>query len=221
MTEMDVLCHVWRGAAQKRRWEAGPLAIKSVPAAAHACTYYLKSCDGWTIKVWKDNWVPNQGPLVEIQGLCPPFGSRGEDEISWKESPDAWQRIINNQTPPSFWNDPVNDWVISNLNQSSVAKSDWSVLFSLTIDGVWRARNDFIFRNILPNVDKVVFTFKKAFAKNLGDCSAVQAELWAIFLNLNVAHEKGFNAIFIESDSLLSVSLVCVVFIFALILVLT
>lgn len=63
--------------------------------------------------------------------------------------------------------------------------------------------------------------FKKAFAKNLGDCSAVQAELWAIFLNLNVAHEKGFNAIFIESDSLLSVSLVCVVFIFALILVLT
>lgn len=39
-----MLCHVWRGAAQKRRWEAGPLAIKSVPAAAHACTYYLKSC---------------------------------------------------------------------------------------------------------------------------------------------------------------------------------
>lgn len=54
--------------------------------------------------------------------------------------------------------------------------------------------------------------FKKAFAKNLGDCSAVQAELWAIFLNLNVAHEKGFNAIFIESDSLLSVSLVCGVY---------
>lgn len=30
--------------------------------------------------------------------------------------------------------------------------------------------------------------------------------------NLNVAHEKGFNAIFIESDSLLSVSLVCGVY---------
>lgn len=260
------ICHSWKDVSSNLVWIIG---------------------DGWTIKVWKDNWVPNQGPLVEviphnqqhltndmcvtflvdgngqwdlrhisqflsqdiveqIQGLCPPFGSRGEDEISWKESPDgsfkmslackfftnqdlvinssnlfkkiwcwkgqerlcfllwkvarrvlptnvfkkhhhislddvcpicttraesllhvlrkctsvvsAWQKIINNQTPPSFWNDPVNDWVISNLNQSSVAKSDWSVLFSLTIDGVWRARNDFIFRNILPNVDKVVFT---------------------------------------------------------------
>ena len=50
--------------------------------------------------------------------------------------------------------------------------------------------------------------FLGGFAKNLGQCSVLEAELWGIYEGLNLAWEAGLRNIILESDSVKAVPMV-------------
>lgn len=50
---------------------------------------------------------------------------------------------------------------------------------------------------------EVIFSF----AKDIGTCSVVQAELWAIYFGLKVSWDRGFKSLHVESDSQVAINL--------------
>ena len=46
------------------------------------------------------------------------------------------------------------------------------------------------------------------FARNIGICSSVTAELWAIYVGLHMTWDKGFRKVVLESDSRVVVGLI-------------
>lgn len=49
--------------------------------------------------------------------------------------------------------------------------------------------------------------FRLAFTLYLGDCSVLDAELWAILYGIRLACARGFRQIMVESDSLLAINM--------------
>lgn len=85
------------------------------------------------------------------------------------------------------WNPPPNGWVKLNCDGART-------------DGEGRAGCGGVVRN-----DSGKFCF--AFSCNLGECSVLASELWAILYGARLAWERGFQNIIIESDSLLAINL--------------
>lgn len=165
--------------------------------------------------------------------------------------------------------------MVTNLKESkTIELGNWPLLFDITLDFLWRARNEWVFNqtHIQPrgaevaikksltkiiqskcmlgrlikhradmNMEASIFwkppdmgvakvncdgavshnprnaacggvirdTYGNmivAFAKHLGDCSSLQAELWAIFYGVQLAKDRGFDRLKVESDSMIAIN---------------
>ncbi|KAL4311250.1 hypothetical protein GQ457_01G038400 [Hibiscus cannabinus] len=89
--------------------------------------------------------------------------------------------------PPSRWQEPEPDWICLNVDAAVSPKSS-----SGSIGGVFRNHTG---------------SWILGFQKQIGIVSILQAELWAIFIGLQIAWEQNFLFVTVQSDSMEAVNL--------------
>ncbi|KAF7801750.1 ribonuclease H [Senna tora] len=87
------------------------------------------------------------------------------------------------------WNNPEDGWVKVNVNGSS------------NIDDNMNGACGGVVRDHLEN-------FIVGFARNLGNCSSNQAEVWGVLSGLEIVWRHGFRRVVVEMDSLITYGLV-------------
>ncbi|KAL4282362.1 hypothetical protein GQ457_03G021730 [Hibiscus cannabinus] len=135
----------------------------------------------------------------------------------------VYAQFVMLQTSQSFMFSGTMVWIINNLS-SRVVHSEggmpWPSLFLSMLCQLWKSRNDFIFNStcwICLNVDGAVSSVTRTgsiggllrdyvgswisdFQKRIGNCTPLQAELWAIFIGLQYAWDQGVEILQVQSD---------------------
>jgi hypothetical protein len=74
----------------------------------------------------------------------------------------VWKNIYGNIVREEFWNSNIQEWLISNIiGVFANGDKDWSGLFGLVVDGIWRSRNESIFSRVTNSVQSVVAMARK------------------------------------------------------------
>ncbi|XP_019465326.1 PREDICTED: uncharacterized protein LOC109363516 [Lupinus angustifolius] len=62
----------------------------------------------------------------------------------------VWHGVPKSQIPSTFFCDNLQDWCCSNLfcSDQVLGLAEWSLVFGITIDAIWRNRNQWIFDNL-------------------------------------------------------------------------
>ncbi|KAF7814111.1 putative ribonuclease H protein At1g65750 family [Senna tora] len=135
----------------------------------------------WKVWKWRNDFIFNNGkssvgdPVLHIQQYC-------RFVISAFSSVDK-ERQNRRAAVKIAWKPPPEEWVKINVDGSV----DPSSFGSSACGGVLRDRDG---------------NFLCGFIRNVGSCSIILADLWGILSGLQVAWNRGFKKVILETDSL-------------------
>nr|KYP67585.1 Putative ribonuclease H protein At1g65750 family [Cajanus cajan] len=71
---------------------------------------------------------------------------------------NVWSHLVNGGIPPNFINSNLGTWIVSNL---TCRNENWRLIFAVTIDKLWKARNALIFDQHHVNPYCLVVSIKR------------------------------------------------------------
>ncbi|KAL4318363.1 hypothetical protein GQ457_18G022390 [Hibiscus cannabinus] len=157
--------------------------------------------------------------------MCEICGSGHEDIEhvlrSCTAAKEVWTRVVPRSTQEAFFSLPIREWLRDNLFGESLVAGD--AMWGIRGRPSWtRPRTGWIKANVDASVSMVDRSagaggvlrddsgaWISGYARYVGRCDALLAELWAIHDGLLLAWDLGFRFVELESDCLEAVRIIC------------
>ncbi|KAJ1412772.1 Ribonuclease H-like superfamily [Sesbania bispinosa] len=123
-------------------------------------------------RILANGLLTNEGRFkrkLTLDPLCPRCLLKEESSLhalrDCREATAVWNLISNFQLHPNFFNFNIRDWIYHNLagDPSGARYSQWPLLFAITIDSIWRQRNELVFSQTQKSTAEVGFLIKRYF----------------------------------------------------------
>nr|KYP65942.1 Putative ribonuclease H protein At1g65750 family [Cajanus cajan] len=99
---------------------------------------------------------------LALENLCPRCHQEPETGLHALRDcvvvKNVWSHLANGGIPPNFINSNLGTWIVSNLTRRN---ENWRLIFAVTIDELWKARNALIFDQHHVNPCGLVVSIKR------------------------------------------------------------